>query len=312
MNTHLSTLRPALTRCLFILLCAATLAVTPTSRAQVLYVAQTSGRVGTYNPATGAAINANFISGPNNGAFGITVAGNKLFLSDHIANKVLTFNATTGAVISNPFIGFLPGELNDPTGIVISGNDLYLVDTFKHRIERYDATTGGGINLNLVTGLGLPISMDIFGTDLFVESNGSQPALGRYNATTGAVINENFIPVQGIRGLKIAGNDLYVLSQGGSVLGRYNATTGAAINANLITQLNGGDYIEVLGNDLFVSENSANRVGRYNATTGEPINPNFITGLSGPAGLAIMVPEPGTLGLALLGGLALLRRRRVR
>lgn len=34
-----------------------------------------------------------------------------------------------------------------------------------------------------------------------------------------------------------------------------------------------------------------------------------ITGLSGPRGIAV-IPEPATLGLLLLGGVALLRRRR--
>ena len=73
-----------------------------------------------------------------------------------------------------------------------------------------------------------------------------------------------------------------------------------------------GGTMEIAGNDLYVANFGGSSVGRYNATTGAVINASFISGLNGPAGLAIMVPEPGTLGLGLLGGLVLLRRRRVR
>ncbi|MCY2926261.1 MAG: PEP-CTERM sorting domain-containing protein [Planctomycetota bacterium] len=60
---------------------------------------------------------------------------------------------------------------------------------------------------------------------------------------------------------------------------------------------------------LYVADYGSNKVVRFDTSvsgTGTP----FITGLSGPVGVSFVTPEPATLTLLALGGLAVLRRRR--
>jgi hypothetical protein len=65
--------------------------------------------------------------------------------------------------------------------------------------------------------------------------------------------------------------------------------------------------IAVLGSNLYVTDELNDRVSEY-TTSGDVVNLNVITGLGTPHGI-VVVPEPSTLILAALGGLALLAWR---
>jgi hypothetical protein len=74
---------------------------TPTpSPTPTLYVSEVGGtfKVGEYNATTGAAINANFITGLNYPT-GLAVSGNILFVASRNRGTVEEYNATTGAAI---------------------------------------------------------------------------------------------------------------------------------------------------------------------------------------------------------------------
>jgi DNA-binding beta-propeller fold protein YncE len=162
----------------------------PRSAHAQIYVSQgdTAG-IGEYDATTGAAINANFITGEGGLGGSLLLSGNDLFASTGNPSFILTiaeFNATTGAAINASFItGVHGGEL------ALSGNNLFVVNG--NTVGEYDATTGAVINANFITGLpqgGNALALS--GNNLFV-ANEVAGTVGEYDATTGAVINANFI-----------------------------------------------------------------------------------------------------------------------
>ncbi len=74
-----------------------------------LYVANADGEtVGEYNATTGAAINANFITGLNND-WELALSGNSLYVASYNGiSTVGEYNATTGAAINANLITGLP------------------------------------------------------------------------------------------------------------------------------------------------------------------------------------------------------------
>ncbi|HUB81528.1 MAG TPA: hypothetical protein VMB03_22165 [Bryobacteraceae bacterium] len=231
----------------------------PALLGNTLYLANyTAGTVSTYNATTGAAIDANFISGLQN-PDGLAVSGNTLF----VANQ--TRSSST----------FVPGT-----------------------IGAYDATTGAVINATFVTGLSSPGNLAVSGSTLFVVNGDMGPNLdtiGAYDVVTGVAINSRLLTLFDPTGIAASGSTLFVSNfdagaAGGGTVGAYNTTTGAVIDANLITGLNGPEGLAVSGNKVFVASiGTANigTVGAYDAGTGVPINPTMIGGLYFPFGLAI-------------------------
>jgi hypothetical protein len=79
--------------CTLLIGIAALLAMPRNARAPVLYVGQSAiNSVGEYNATTGAAINANYITGLNDPA-GLAVSGNDLFVVNYGADTVGEYNA---------------------------------------------------------------------------------------------------------------------------------------------------------------------------------------------------------------------------
>jgi hypothetical protein len=96
---------------------------------------------------TGAAINANFITGLP-GPFGIAVSGNNLFVGNDNGNTTTVgqYDATTGATINANFITGLNGTLY---GLVVgqpTPATLYVSQLGDNTVGQYDATTGTLIN----------------------------------------------------------------------------------------------------------------------------------------------------------------------
>jgi hypothetical protein len=279
---------------------------------------------------TGAAINANFITGLNEpGGLALSADGTALFVANSGTNAVGKYNATSGAAININFITGLSAPAGvalsaDDTALFVAGNTFFAFATVT--VGKYNAATGAAINTNLITVLGgnsaLALSGD--GTTLFVPTMMSletPTTVGEYNAITGAVINANFItglinPV----GLTLSGDDtsLFVGNNSTGTVGKHNATTGAAINTNFIntgpttngnftTRGSGPTALAVSGNDLFVGGfpiqgppftvalpgEGLGTVSKYDATMGVAINANFITGVDiGPQLAVAPTPPP--------------------
>src|SRR5271167_4574084 len=87
-----------------LLLGIAALWAMPRSAHAQLYVSQVfNGGVGKYNATTGAAINANFITGLSSPK-GLALSGNHLFVTNVLSNTIGEYDATTGAAIKANFI----------------------------------------------------------------------------------------------------------------------------------------------------------------------------------------------------------------
>lgn len=181
------------------------------------------GPVGLYNATTGAAINANFITG-NIGGEGLAFFGNNLFVPG--SDGIEEYAATTGTSIRAGF-GFASSA-----GMAVLGNNLYV--SVGTTVAELDATTGTLIKSGFITGLS-PTAFGVAasGNSVFVAVYPDH--VGKYDATTGAAINTNFITgLNQVEGLAVSGNDLYVVEFNRGAVGKYNATTGAAINTNFI------------------------------------------------------------------------------
>jgi PKD domain len=287
-------------------LCIVALWSSPRSAHAQLYVnqqapptSQAQSGVSEYNTTTGAAINANFITGLNE-PVAIAVSGNDLFVANIIggtAGVVSEYNAVTGTPINASFVA----GLADPSGLALSGNNLF-VGSSSGTIGVYDATTGAAINASFITGLSQPIGLAVSDNTIFVANFGNQ-TIGKYNAMTGVAINASFITgLNSPIALAVSGNNLLVANSENGTVGEYDATTGAVINVNFITGLTGPEAIALLGNSLFVANDigadiggvgaDLATVGEYNATTGAVINANLITGLNEPFGLAVAATLP--------------------
>jgi hypothetical protein len=106
-----------------------------------LYVGQfNNGSVGEYDAITGAAINANFITGPN--SFGLALSGNNLFVANWVGTTVGEYDATTGVAVNANFIT----GLNNPTGLALSGGNLFVSSYNGGTVGEYDAATGDPID----------------------------------------------------------------------------------------------------------------------------------------------------------------------
>lgn len=294
-------------------------------------------RVRSYDPATGAVIDAEFIStlsdiGGINNPQQLAQVGNRLFVANLLGNDVSEHNATTGEPISQfvTTLGNIPNQPARPVGLAVSGNTLFVSDFHYSRVSTADLGSGAVIDHDFINFPTIPsgnipsgAGLAIHGNRLYAAQfagNANPSPVGVYDATTGATINNSFIPNL-IRpfALAISGDDLYVAIAesgvpGSGRVGKFNALTGDVINANLVTGLTNPYGLAVLGNDLFVSNFTGLNIGKYDATTGAAIDANFITGLSGPSGLliAVPVPEPSISLLALFGIAApwLIRRKR--
>jgi hypothetical protein len=136
----------------------------PRSAHAQLYASQsTTNTVGKYDANTGAAINANFITGLS-GPMGLALSadGTVLFVANDSNGSVGEYNAATGAAINANFItegGGLFGPVL--SGIALSGNNLF-VELFSpdpsssSTVIKYDATMGVAINADFITGLNGP------------------------------------------------------------------------------------------------------------------------------------------------------------
>lgn len=271
-----------------------------------MYISDFSdGRVSEYNPTTGLAIDANFMTGLQ-GPSGLALAGNRLFVASAGSGNVGEYDATTGAAINPDFITNVPYA----NRLLVSGNDLFLESDLPgadgiREVVKYDATTGAVIKTKtmiVLDAFGLALS----GNDLFV-ANGS--TVDEYNATTGDPIKFGLISgLKAATGLALSGSNLFVANNYTGQVGEYNAFTGAVINANLISGLVDVGDLALSGNSLFAASQFHNAtVNEYNATTGAAIKIGLITETNGIQGLAVAsIPEPSELAMLAIGSLLLL------
>ncbi len=106
--------------------------------------------------------------------------------------------------------------------------------------------------------------------------------------------------------MALSGNNLFVANYNSGTVGEYT-TSGQTINANLITGLDEPQGLTVFDNHLYVTEGGNGTVGEW-TTSGDVVNATLITGLNDPVEI-VVVPEPSSIALAVLGVAVLFRRR---
>lgn len=199
-----------------------------------LIYAQRAGQIYTYDPVSGAAVNAPLLT---SALWDFTISGNTLFAAEQSNDRISTFNANTGATINSTFINvFRPYQVLENAGRLYVSYDS--LSTTTGRVAVYDSLTGTALNTALITGLDRPHGLALKGNTLYVsEHNGT---IGTYNAITGAPINASFITGLGtiLEDLVIDGNKLYVTDSSSTAnVSVYDATTGAVIDATFISGL---------------------------------------------------------------------------
>jgi hypothetical protein len=259
-----------------------------------LYVASgevNGGFINTYNASTGTLITANLISntglfGQINGAAGLGLVGNTLYVANSFADTISTYDATSGASIATPLIygGGASPELRGPDGLVISGNNFFVSnnDSSGGWVGEYNLS-GATINDHFISTPGIPAyGLAISGTHLFVATGADGGAsVEEYDVNTGALLNPSFISgLQYGYGLAVAGTTLYVSQNygspnGTSVVSTYDVNTGALLNPSFVIGLNGGD------NFMLVVTPQAPPIA--NAGTGRTVQAGTLVTLDGSA-----------------------------
>ena len=186
---------------------------------------------------------------------------------------------------------------------------------FPYQISEY-STAGALINPAFIPNTSSPASIAIDNNtgNMYIAYPGSLPyggdgAVVEYDSSGNVVNNQLITGLKFPEDVVLDGHGHLFLSEWvGNRVGEYNLD-GTAVNAALVTGLNApiGIAFDEQGN-LLIANNAGGTVGKY-SISGAPIDPTLITGLSYPTGL-LMIPEPATVILAALGGLAFLAIRR--
>jgi hypothetical protein len=248
------------------------LAYNPAPQGQVPSI---GGTVGVYDSTTGAAINQSLITFTSNYPSGIAVTGSNLYISTYVggfssAGDISKYNATNGALIWKTSLASSSGAR-----IAATSDTVYVVDRINEVILTYNATNGVLKNASFISGVRGAIAVS--GNNLYVGTGSS--TIGKYNATTGAGISSFISGLNGVQGLFVKNNILYVINGGGSgIVGIYNAETGSSISNSFIAGHGGSLGVAVVGNTLYLAsgESQNNYISTYNLPTGSPANSSFI------------------------------------
>lgn len=299
-----------------------------TAQAGTLYlvseVASPNGKIGKFDSTTGAAINANFLTGlasPHSMAFSPDLAN---FYVTNFTTNVAKYTYAGSLVSSNYFSGVNQGSgiTTDPaTGAVFvvnngGGGGVQWLNKFN--------PNGTVINNNYVNVATSPDGVLIDGTAALVVRWASS-AVGKYVATgTGGTpsttINASFMTNPGVgtwRPFNVAkdsAGNYYVT--GNSRVSKF-ASNGSLIAQDFITFTNAYGIAIDENDNIFVGAQNGSVIGKY-SSSGAAINSSFITGVSNVTSIVIepvAVPEPAALavaGVSAVGVWGLVRRRRLR
>lgn len=283
-------------------------------------IASPNGKVGKYDSTTGAAINANFLTGlasPHSLAFSPDLSS---FYLTNFTTSVRKYSYDGTLVSGSYFSGVNQGSgiTTDPaTGAVFvvnngGGGGVQWLNKFN--------PDGTVINNNFANVATSPDGVLIDGTNALVVRWASS-AVGKYVATgtVGTTINASFLTNPGVgtwRPFNVAKDSLgnYYVTGNGRV--SKFGSNGSLIAQDFITFTNAYGIAIDENDDIFVGAQNGSVIGKY-ASTGAVINSSFITGVSNVTSIVIEpVPEPAGVALlasaATLGSWALQRRRRSR
>ena len=126
-----------------------------------LFIVTSGGTIGKYNATTGAAINPNFLT--IDGAWGLGVRGNILYVVNFSKGKIGKYDATTASPIDSSFI---TGLVN-PTNVAFRGTNLFVTSSGDNStghigyVSKYNVNTGELIKSNFIANLSFPIALAV-------------------------------------------------------------------------------------------------------------------------------------------------------
>lgn len=241
------------------------------------------------------------------------------------------FDGNTGALLgtvvnfnNTSVLSFGKGLTFGPDG------DLYVGDWYQHRINRYEAGTfAPKASYVAVTGdgLGSPNGMTFAPNgNLLVISGGYNKVLQFDTSGNGVDLLGTFADLPGAQqayDLTFGPNgNLFVTSGYTGGVMEFDGNSGAYIS-HFVANGDGGTALGLRFDNhdrLLLSIDSVNygsRVVAYDGISGAPLGDFYPPGGGGageygiPGYLSIKVPEPATISLLLIGGIALIRRRGV-
>ncbi|MBC7784779.1 MAG: PEP-CTERM sorting domain-containing protein [Burkholderiales bacterium] len=204
--------------------------------------------------------------------------------------------------------GLSTGGLSSPSGLALSpSGELYAGEGLADEVSKIHLTTGVVTSFAATGSISAPygLAFDTAG-NLYVACSGTNLVK---KITPGGGVSNFGTGYNGPAGLAFdTGGNLYVSNIGSNLIRKIlpDGTSSTFVS----TGMNGprGLAFDPAGN-LYVANYSGNTISKY--TTGGVFSTFANTGLTNPA-FIVMVPEPASLGLLSIGGLALLRRRRGR
>ncbi|HEX4146302.1 MAG TPA: PEP-CTERM sorting domain-containing protein [Pirellulales bacterium] len=326
-------------RVALLLACIATisLAAAP-ARAAEIFVGSTPTAIGEYSDS-GAAINSSLITGLSDAIFGghfLAASANDLFVVNSPSFQDIGEYTTSGATVNASFVdfyaGFNPTLEGSATSIAVAGDVLLVAgdigtDLFSLPFDGIAEINMSGTVIDTISLPSNPLDIVVSGGDIFVDFG---PTIGEWT-TSGAVVNASLITGLGVTvaSIAVSGSDIFITNTPyglqpptGDYISEYT-TSGALVNASLISGLYSPNEVAVYGGNLFVSSMMpelpyGDVIGEY-TLSGDAVNASLITfpsidntSFEGNPDAFVIVPEPATWLLALMGlaSLLLVGRRR--
>lgn len=311
-----------------LLLVSALFALSATSRAQTIFVADPNGSngVSSYN-INGTLINASLInlSGASPTSFeGLALSGSTLYVAKSGSGQksigAYTLNGTGGVSSSSTIITGGGGTgLNNPYGLAVTATNVFIADFNSGNVFKYDFSGNqlGNVSAGTTNPYGLAVSGNILWVSEATTGTGINTINGYNISTYSNTPLFTITSASGLNlphGLAVSGNTLFVANGGAGNILSFDATTGASNGAAVVTGLTDPQGITVYGSSLFVTGSDGTIKG-FDTSAGYGALAGFttVTGLSSPYGIVVSaIPEPSTYAAiagAMMLGFAGWRRR---
>jgi hypothetical protein len=280
---------------------AAGAALAPARADAQILVSNGSGTVAQYS-LNGTLVNRALISGLVD-MYGMAASGSNLFFTNGGAGTIEEYGMS-GALVN----GALVSGLDGPSGIAASGSNLY-VQVGNGGVGAY-TTSGATVNASLIQPLGAASIIATSGSEIFAMSDGH---IGAYT-TSGALLNADLNPESAIfpSGIAASESNVWVTMPGGAfpqdVVIDFT-TSGALVTGNLVPGVLDPFGIAYWNSDLYIPTANDGGMVIECDLSGDILNEFTTTNSIGEAEYIVVVPEPATGGLILVGGLGLLMMR---